>query len=95
MSLERIRSKLTDVFSPTTLEIIDESEHHRGHGSFTGQSGTHLRIRIVSEKFSNTPRIDRHRAVNRILKPEFDQRLHALALELYSPNETTPEPTRS
>jgi BolA protein len=34
-------------------------------------------------------RIDRHRTVNALLKPELDAGLHALAVEAAAPGETT------
>ncbi|MBB3658917.1 stress-induced morphogen [Rhizobium sp. BK650] len=48
-----------------------------------------MRIRIVSEKFAGMSRLQRHRAVTDLLKPELDAGLHALAIEPAAPGETT------
>lgn len=91
MSLrDRIENKLTETFLPQRLNVIDESHLHAGHQpDITGTGETHMRVQIVSESFSGKSRIERHRAVNALLKPELDAGLHALALELAAPGEKT------
>lgn len=45
-------------------------------------------IHLVSESFKGKTAIARHRMVNALLKPEFDERgLHALSLRLKTPEE--------
>ncbi|MES5100335.1 BolA family protein [Agrobacterium sp. BA1120] len=91
MSLrEHIESKLNETFSPVRLNVIDESHMHAGHQpGITGTGETHMRVQIVSESFSGKSRVDRHRAVNALLKPELDAGLHALAIEVAAPGEPT------
>ncbi len=91
MSLrERIENKLNETFSPVRLNVIDESHMHAGHQpGITGTGETHMRVQIVSESFSGKSRVDRHRAVNALLKPELDAGLHALAIEVAAPGEPT------
>ena len=31
---QRILAKLTGAFAPTLLDVLDESENHRGHGGW-------------------------------------------------------------
>jgi BolA protein len=86
----RIEAALTENLAPERLIVIDESEHHAGHQpDITGSGETHMRVRIVSEKFSGMSRLDRHRTVMALLKPELDAGLHALAVEAAAPGETT------
>jgi BolA family transcriptional regulator, general stress-responsive regulator len=86
----RIEATLTDNLSPERLIVIDESHHHAGHQpDITGTGETHMRVRIVSSKFSGMTRLDRHRTVNALLKPELDAGLHALAVEASAPGEAT------
>ena len=66
---------------PTRLEILDESENHRGHGGWREGGETHFRIRIDAPGFSGLSRIERHRLVHRTLG-DIVPRIHALALEL-------------
>jgi BolA family transcriptional regulator, general stress-responsive regulator len=86
----RIEATLTENLAPERLIVIDESHHHAGHQpDITGTGETHMRVRIVSEKFSGMSRLDRHRTVNALLKPELDAGLHALAVEAAAPGEPT------
>lgn len=88
MSMEqRIRDKLTQDFQPETLEVIDESEQHRGHGGWREGGETHFRVRMVSARFTGETRVARQRAVNRALSEELATRVHALAMELRAPGE--------
>ncbi|OEC97877.1 MULTISPECIES: BolA family protein [unclassified Rhizobium] len=85
----RIERKLNDAFAPERLAVINESHLHAGHQpDMTGTGETHIRIRIVSAKFSGMPRLARHRAINELLKPELEAGLHALAVEPAAPGET-------
>ncbi|KQM30859.1 hypothetical protein ASF03_20325 [Rhizobium sp. Leaf68] len=91
MSLrQRMENKLREVFLPDRLNVIDESHMHAGHQpDMTGTGETHMRVQIVSEQFSGKSRVDRHRAINGLLKPELDAGLHALAIEAAAPGEPT------
>lgn len=66
---------------PTALEIIDESEGHRGHGGWREGGQTHFRIRMTSAAFDGLSRLQRHRLVHTTLG-DIVPRIHALALEL-------------
>ena len=86
----RIEEKLTEAFAPERLSVINESHLHAGHQpDITGTGETHMRVRIVSEKFSGMTRLARHRAITELLKPELDAGLHALAVEPAAPGEPT------
>lgn len=89
MSLQSIiESKLTEAFQPERLSVVNESHLHAGHQpGFNGQGESHMRIRIVSKAFSGMSRVERHRAINALLKPELDAGLHALAVEPAAPGE--------
>ncbi|MBY0137694.1 BolA family protein [Paracoccus yeei] len=66
---------------PTRLEILDESESHRGHGGWREGGETHFRIRMASPAFLGLDRVARHRLVHRTLG-DIVPRIHALAMEL-------------
>ena len=76
---ERIRQHLASL-EPIALEVIDESEQHRGHGGWREGGETHYRVVIRSALFDGLSRVERHRRVNDLLKPEFERGLHALAV---------------
>ena len=76
-----IRVKLEEQFSPTKLNIIDDSAKHAGHAGATPGGESHFRIEIISKKFAGLSRVARHRLVNEALGDLFQQGLHALSIE--------------
>ena len=84
-----ITEKLTKSLNPARLVVTDESHMHRGHAGVQGATTkeTHFNVEIVSEQFNNVNRVQRQRLVNNLLKDEFDNGLHALALSCKSPDE--------
>ena len=66
---------------PTALQVLDESEDHRGHSGFRDGGESHFRIRMASPAFAGLGRVERHRLVHRALG-DVVGRIHALALEL-------------
>ena len=80
MIADEMREKLNGL-APTQLEIIDESESHRGHGGWREGGETHFRIRMASPRFAGLSRVARHRLVHQTLG-DIVPRIHALALEL-------------
>lgn len=76
----QIREKLIAAFSPTHLEIFDESSKHAGHaGAPDGSSETHIGIIIVSDYFSNLSRLARSRTVHTVIVEEI-KKIHAITL---------------
>ena len=84
---ERIAQRLNAVFSPGTLEVVDESAKHKGHAGAKPEGETHFRIVMESARFAGLTRVARQRLVNEALKGEFDAGLHALSLKLAAPGE--------
>ena len=80
MIADEMREKLTEL-APVQLEIIDESESHRGHGGWREGGETHFRIHMTSPRFDGLNRLARHRLVHQTLG-DIVPRIHALALEL-------------
>jgi len=77
---ERMKTKLTDAFTPTYLEIVDESEDHRGHGGYREGGETHFKLTITSASFNGMSRVAQQRAVMAVVKTEMQERVHALAM---------------
>ena len=82
-----IENLILKIFKPEFLSVIDVSEQHRGHENFKEGVESHFEIIIVSEKFKNLNRIERHRMVNRILKEEFLSDLHSVVVKTYTSEE--------
>ena len=83
----RLHEKLDKAFQPEILDVIDESEQHRGHAGWREGGETHFRVRMVSAAFAGQGRVARQRAVNRCLAEELATTVHALAMELRAPGE--------
>ena len=79
---DEMRQRLESAFQPSRLEVLDESEGHRGHAGWREGGGTHWRIRIDAPAFAAMSRVERHRAIHAALGPEIVGRIHALAIEV-------------
>jgi BolA protein len=90
---DRIRAVLTEAFSPTVLEVQDDSAHHAGHSGARAGGQTHYSVLLVTAAFRGVSRVARARAVHSALEPEFGEAeaggMHALALTLRTPEEYT------
>ncbi len=84
---EIIRIKLEQGLSPISLEIVDESHRHEGHGGSRPSGETHFNVTIISEAFAGKSRVARHRMVFEIVKDLMDAPVHALALSTLTPTE--------
>ena len=82
---QTIHDKLTVAFQPLSLEIIDESEQHRGHGGWREGGETHFRVVMKAKAMAGMNRVSRSRAVHKALADELSGPVHALALELSAP----------
>lgn len=85
---EEIKRRLEASFAPQFIEVIDESEQHRGHAGFQEGGESHFRVRLRAASFAGQSRIARHRAVHAALGRELMAAIHALALELDIPENT-------
>jgi len=79
---DQIAAKLSLKFTPSHLEVLDESEKHRGHGGYREGGETHFRVRIAAPAFASMSRLARHRAVMDTLDAELKAGVHALAVEV-------------
>ncbi len=91
---QTIADKLTAAFSPSFLNVIDESEKHRGHGGWREGGETHFRVQIAAAAFEGMNRVARHRAINELLVDELAGGVHALALEIRTDSEPDPRAAR-
>ncbi|QBG37066.1 transcriptional regulator BolA [Litorilituus sediminis] len=78
-----IEQKLLSAFSPTFLDVVNESHQH----NVPPGSESHFKVIIVAKDFEGERLIKRHRAVNAILAQELSDNIHALALHTYTEKE--------
>ncbi len=81
--LRRLNSSL----APTRLELIDDSEMHRGHGGYNPAGESHFSLLIESPAFNGKLRVERQRMVYSALGELMDQRVHALSIRARAPGE--------
>lgn len=87
---KEIETRLKEKFDPSFLQVMNESEKHRGHAN--GPKGedlaeTHFFVKMMSSFFKNLSRLERHRQVYQILADLMPTPIHALRLELLSADE--------
>ncbi|KZF24228.1 bola-like protein [Xylona heveae TC161] len=86
-----IKSRVSSAFSPTSLEIFNDSHLHSHHKAMQGSTSkeTHFRVMITSEAFKGKPQPARHRMVYALLQDEMsrDGGIHALQLRTRTPEE--------
>ncbi len=83
---EQIRARL-DALQPERIELLDESEQHRGHAGYRAGGGTHWRLTIIARAFAGKPTVARHRMVYQALGELMQHPIHALAITARAPDE--------
>lgn len=83
-----IEKRLVAALAPEQLEVVDDSEKHRGHAGHDARGESHFTVRIVSAAFEGQGRIARQRMVNAALGDLLRDRVHALAMVTKAPGET-------
>lgn len=83
-----IRQKLADAFAPSHLDVIDDSELHRGHAGYREGGESHFRIVLVSRAFTGKTRLERQRLIHAVLAEELAGSVHAMSIHAGTPDET-------
>jgi BolA protein len=80
--LQRLES-----LNPTKIELIDDSEKHRGHGGHNPAGESHFSLLIESSAFTGKSRVERQRMVHQALGDLVGNRVHALSIKAKAPGE--------
>ena len=89
MTAARVRTieeRLAGEFSPTHLQVKDQSHLHAGHAGARDGRG-HFEVTIVADAFAERGRIERHRLVYEALGKMMQTDIHALKINAFSPTE--------
>lgn len=83
-----IESKLVAAFSPSHLQVLDQSHKHRGHAEAKAHGGGHFDVEIIAAAFRDMPLIKRHRLIYTALEDLLREgKIHALHINARSPQE--------
>ena len=82
-----IEQRLRAALAPSRLDVINDSEKHRGHAGYDGSGESHFTVEIESSAFAGKSRLERQRAVNAALADLLKDRVHALAIKARAPGE--------
>jgi len=83
----KIKSILTEFIAPETIEVLDDSQSHAGHEGVKKSGGGHYYLTIVSEKFADKNRIQRHQYIYQLLGDMMKSEIHALSIKAFTPEE--------
>lgn len=84
---QQLENKLTAAFSPSALEVIDDSHLHAGHAGARPGGESHFTVAITAEAFAGKSRLERHRLVNAALADELAGPVHALVIKAKAPGD--------
>lgn len=83
---ERLRMRLQEALSATSIEIVDDSHKHVGHAGARDGRG-HFSVRVVAACFSGLRPVARHRLIYDATGDLFETDIHALSIQAYTPEE--------
>ena len=82
-----ILRRLNSALSPASIDLIDDSEQHRGHGGYNPAGESHFTLKIESAAFAGKNRVERQRMVYAALGELMRERVHALSIKASAPGE--------
>jgi BolA protein len=82
-TIAEMEQALRQALEPTSLRILDDSQHHAGHEG--ARHGGHYTVQICSPRFAGLSRVARHRLVYDALALLMPRGIHALAIEASTP----------
>ena len=84
---ESLRAKLTAAFSPSLLQIDDDSARHAGHAGAREGGESHFNVVIAAAAFEGVARVARQRMVYAAVAEELAGPVHALSVKALAPSE--------
>jgi BolA protein len=80
--------RLNSALSPINVDLVDDSEQHRGHGGYNPSGESHFSLNIESQAFAGKSRVERQRMIYHALGDLMKERVHALQIRARAPGET-------
>lgn len=79
--------RLNSALSPISVQLVDDSEKHRGHGGYNPEGESHFTLVIESAAFAGKSRVERQRMIYAALGELMHERVHALSIRARAPGE--------
>jgi BolA protein len=79
--------RLKAALAPSVIELIDDSEAHRGHAGHDERGESHFSLTLESPAFTGKSRIERQRLVHAAIGDLLEERVHALTIKATAPGE--------
>ena len=76
-----IRKKLLSEIEIDNIEIVDNSNKHKGHKSYSSER-FHLHLKIRSLYLNSLSRVSAQKMIMKVLKDDLDTKIHALEISI-------------
>ena len=78
---EEIQSKLNEELELEDIEIVDNSQKHKGH-KFYSPEKFHLHLKIKSLHLSSLSRLSAQKKIMKVLSEDLKTKIHALEISI-------------
>ena len=82
MDESTIYKKLNDFFLPDHLQVINDSDKHKGHLGSPNSGNSHFSVIIKSNQLCLMNRVAAQRLIYKVLKKEMQNGIHALSIKI-------------
>jgi BolA protein len=89
---DEIEKRLRSAFPIARLEVIDDSQRHRGHAGARPEGESHFRLKVVTAAFVGKSRLERQRMIYAALGDLMQTDVHALQITAHAPEDVDPQP---
>jgi BolA family transcriptional regulator, general stress-responsive regulator len=86
---DSLTRKLSTAFSPTRLEVDDDSARHSGHAGARQGGESHFNVTIEAAAFAGVSRVQRQRMIYAAVAEELAGPVHALSVKATAPGESS------
>ena len=78
---EHLKKKISDKIKLESIEIIDNSQKHKGH-KFFSEEKFHLHLKIKSLHLSSLSRLRAQKKIMKVLSEDLKTKIHALEISI-------------
>tara|TARA_B100000674_G_scaffold465696_1_gene448925 strand:+ start:190 stop:447 length:258 start_codon:yes stop_codon:yes gene_type:complete len=78
---EHLKKKISDKIKLESIEIIDNSQKHKGH-KFFSEEKFHLHLKVKSLYLSSISRVNAQKLIMKVLKDDLNSKIHAIQISI-------------